>query len=298
MTQTIFDNQVSTVSKAAIADGIDGLIIKHDVCQASVSLYGGQVINYQPSGHKPVLWLSESSSYQKGKAIRGGIPLCWPWFGKNDKQSVEEAKTKPAGNHGFARQATWQIEDISADEDALTLVLVFQGVNRHLLWPNTFQLKQTLVFGTSLIQTLAMTNLSNVDAQYTGALHSYFSVSNPKNVTVPVLEQIKFDDKLTATSNNVQALKDCRGPIDRIYYSGGRATLVDKGWRRKIEISTNCAQWVLWNPGEELANTMADIHNNGEREYICLEAANTQWQSLSSGQTVTMNQKIKILPLN
>ncbi len=294
MTQTILDNQFATVSKIALADSATGLTINHKTCQASVSLYGGQVLSYQPLGHKPMLWLSKSSSYQQGKAIRGGIPLCWPWFGENDKQSATEAKLKPADKHGFARQVTWQVESISADEQALTLVLIFQGENQHSLWPNACQLKQTLVFGTSLTQTLTMTNLSTIDAQYTGALHSYFSVSNPENITVPVLEHAKFDDKLTAKHNNEQALKDCVGPIDRIYYTNEKVALVDKGWQRKIEITSNCSQWVLWNPGVELANIMADIHDNGEQEYVCLEAANTKWQPLPAGQSVTMSQEIKV----
>lgn len=276
-------------------EGFQGLSIAHVNCTAQVSLYGGQVLRFKPNGHKEVFWLSEQASYQTGKAIRGGIPLCWPWFGANDKESKDQIQQQKAGNHGFARQLPWEIEDISADVSGVTVVLVLAGENQHPLWPNAYKLKQTLFFGKSFKQTLSMSNLSSEDAQYSAALHSYFMVSKPENITIDALTGVNYDDKLTGESNVQQQAVSCVGEIDREYHSSDKMVIVDNHWQRKIAItSEQCQQWVLWNPGTELANTMADVHSGGEQEYVCLEAANSKWQALPAGKTVVISQEITV----
>jgi len=304
MTKIPLDNDYAQVTSITLnqksgKECFEGLSISHAHCQAKVSLYGGQVLSFKPSGHKDVLWLSEQASYQEGKAIRGGIPLCWPWFGANDKQSQYLAEnpntTFKTVNHGFARQLPWHIAGIEADESGVTLVLVLTGENQHPLWPNAYTLTQTLFFGKSFKQTLAMSNLSSEDVQYSAALHSYFTVSNPNNVSIDALTGRTYHDKLTGNSNTQQAPVSCVGEIDREYHSDEKMTLLDHNWQRKIDIvSSNCQQWVLWNPGTELANSMADIHSQGEQEYVCLEAANTRWQIIPAGETVTISQEISV----
>lgn len=288
-----------TLNQESGEERFEGLNIAHTYCQAKVSLYGGQVLSFKPSGHRDVLWLSEQASYQMGKAIRGGIPLCWPWFGANDKQSqylTENPNTalKPV-NHGFARQLPWHITSIDADESGVTLVLVLSGDKQHPLWPNAYTLTQTLFFGKNLKQTLTMSNDSLEDAQYSAALHSYFTVSNPGNVSIDALTGVRYSDKLTGNSSTQQEAVSCVGEIDREYHSSEKMTVIDNHWQRKIDIiSSNCQQWVLWNPGTELANTMADIHPQGEQEYVCLEAANTSWKIIPAGETVVISQEITV----
>lgn len=291
------------------------LTISHAHCQANISLYGGQLLSFQPTGHKDVLWLSKQASYQTGKAIRGGIPLCWPWFGANDKAVNQASNTLSTGlntelssqqkpvNHGFARQLPWSIESISADEQGVTLVLSLTGEDQHPLWPNAYKLTQTLFLGQQLKHVLAMSNLSQQDAQYSAALHNYFAVSNPANVSIDTLTGVSYSDKLSdkkvkALSIQQQAVS-CVGEIDREYHSSAKMTIVDNLWQRQIDIvSHHCQQWVLWNPGVALANTMADIHQGGEQEYVCLEAANTRWQALPAGETVVISQEINVTNLD
>ncbi|MCP4986173.1 MAG: D-hexose-6-phosphate mutarotase [Colwellia sp.] len=299
MTEKLFENNFAKITPFTLKRGdekstLNGLDICHAHCQATLSLYGGQVLSFKPNGHKDVLWLSDNAQYQTGKAIRGGIPLCWPWFGENDKQSSRQKADK----HGFARQLPWQIESTAADESGVTLILVLKGENQHPLWPNAYQLTQTIFFGKSFKQSLAMRNLSEKDAQYSTALHSYFTVSQPKNVTIDALTGVTFDDKLTGRSSQQSQAVSCIGEIDRVYHSRDKMTLIDHLWQRKIEVSNhNCQQWILWNPGTELANTMADIHSGGEQEYVCLEAANSTWQELPAGETVTISQEIEVTNL-
>ena len=127
-------------------------------------------------------------------------------------------------------------------------------------------------------------------------MHSYFYVSSPENIKVAALAQASFDDKLTGQLCQPQAFENGVGPIDRIYHTSDVMTIVDSYWQRTIKLKTkNTKQWVFWNPGVELANNMADIHNNGEQEFVCLEAANTQNQLLEARQHAVMEQEISIV---
>lgn len=285
------ENEFGQVLQIKLSQDIFALVIEHSKSKAKVSLYGGQVLSWQPRGEKEVFWLSKNAIYKQGKAIRGGIPLCWPWFGKHPNDIDNNA-----GNHGFAREQIWQVDDITISKQGVEVCLSWCGVNMTDLWPFACQLKQRLFFGRSFKQTLAMKNLSESDSYYTGALHSYFYVSSPENIKVAALAQASFDDKLTGQLCQPQGLENGVGPIDRIYHTSDVMTIADSQWQRTIELkSKNTKQWIFWNPGVELANNMADIHSSGEQEFVCLEAANTQNQLLEAGQSAVIEQEILIV---
>jgi len=287
-------NNFGQVQQVKLSSDLSALIIEHKNTQAKVSLYGGQVLSWQPTDEKEVFWLSKNSAFEQRKAIRGGIPLCWPWFGvhPNDSENKE-------GNHGFARCQLWQIDNIDINEQGVEVSLSWQGKNMSDLWPLACRLSQVLFFGQSFSQVFTMTNLSESDAYYTGALHSYLSVSAPENAAITELVKAPFDDKLTGNTCTPQPLATplANGidPVDRVYHSNKAMNVVDSYWQRTIQLETiNTKQWVFWNPGVELANNMADIHERGEQEFICLEAANTQMQLLGAGKSLTMAQKITV----
>lgn len=285
------ENKFGQVYQVELSNGLAALIIKHQKGQAKVSLYGGQVLSWQPYGVKEVFWLSKDSAFEQGKAIRGGVPLCWPWFGTHPNDVENKA-----GNHGFARKQLWQLDNVIINEQGVEVRLSWQGENMSEIWPFACQLTQVLFFGHTFKQSLKMSNLSHNDAYYTGALHNYFSVSSPENIRVSALEHASFDDKLTGQLCKPQLLKNGIGPIDRIYQTNKKMTIVDSQWQRNIELKTkNTKQWVFWNPGRELANNMADIHHHGEQEFVCLEAANTHMQLLPAGKIAILEQEILVL---
>lgn len=288
----IEQNEFGSVELSAKQDA-QIINIAHQVCQASVSLYGGHVLSWQPQGQQPVFWLSDTASFAKGNAIRGGIPLCWPWFGPYNKENPQGA-----GNHGFVRNQNWQLEQVTITADGVAVELSWQGKQMHPVWPYQVKLTQQLLFGQQFSQKLLITNLTEQAIEHSGALHSYFKVSNPENVTVPLLDNVAFDCKITGNKQVKQSRDNIKGPIDAIYYTDNNMEIIDTGLGRKIAItSENCHQWVLWNPGKETADAMADVHPNGEQEYICLEAANTEWQSIAAGQTAEIEQKISLFPV-
>ena len=288
--QLLTENEFGQVYQGELSQDLPALIIEHPKTKAKVSLYGGQVLGWQPSGEREVFWLSKDTALEQGKAIRGGVPLCWPWFGAHPNDVSNKS-----GNHGFARQLLWQLNSINISEHGVEVCLSYSGENMNDLWPFAYQLEQVLFFGQSFKQTLQMKNLSNKDAYYSGALHSYFSVSSPENIKIPTLEHAGFDDKLTGQTCKPQALENAVGPVDRVYHTSNVMTIIDSQFKRTIELkSNNTKQWVFWNPGVELANNMADIHNNGEQEFVCLEAANTQRQLLVAGETINIAQEISV----
>lgn len=291
---SVVKNDFGQVQQSKLSPDLSALVIEHKNTQAKISLQGGQVLSWQPTEEREVFWLSKNSAFEQGKAIRGGIPLCWPWFGvhPNDSKNKE-------GNHGFARGQLWQVDNIDITEQGVEISLSWQGQNVSDLWPYACRLTQVLFFGKTLNQVFTMTNLSENDAYYTGALHSYLSVSNPANTTLIELAKAPFDDKLTGDSCTAQPLATTPAnaiePVDRVYHSNDIMKVVDSDWQRTIVIkATNTKQWVFWNPGVELANNMIDIHEQGEQEFICLEAANTQRQLLAAGKSLTMAQNVTV----
>jgi len=286
---SLANNQFGDISLSTINTEILCLNISHQACQAKVSLYGGQVLAWQPNEQKPVFWLSKEAVFQQGKAIRGGIPLCWPWFG-NFMVAGENV-----GAHGFARQSQWQLSDYKLVEQGVYITLTLENKQCHPHWPYAFTLTQKLFFGAEFRQSLMIQNNSEQTFDYCVALHSYFAVSSPEKVEIPTLTHISFDDKLTAEHSAGETNVSCVGPVDRIYHSSKKMQIIDPNWQRTLNIeSENSQQWVLWNPGKETADTMADIHTGGENEYLCLEAANTHWQTVNAGNTASISQKISI----
>ncbi|MFD2166388.1 D-hexose-6-phosphate mutarotase [Thalassotalea euphylliae] len=285
----IFENAYAEVMKAPLGEALEQLDIAHHNCKARLSLYGGHVLSWQPLNEDEVFWLSSETAYQEGKAIRGGVPLCWPWFGPY----------KDAGNHGFARQSQWHLDEISADELGVNVELSWQGENVHPHWPYKAKVVQQLFFGKQFSQRLIVKNLGKDSFEYTGALHSYFATGHPSQVTVATLDNVPFDCKLSRQKQQQDVLKNCVGPIDRVYHSKDEMVISDKAYKRQIVLTPeHVNQWVLWNPGKEIAATMQDIHLGGENEYVCLEAANTEWQQVEAGKTVTFGQTVSIKALS
>lgn len=297
----------STFSDASSLTHTPGLSIIHSLFHADISLYGGHVLSWQPIKQKPVFWMSETSTYGNGKGIRGGVPICFPWFGDFNANTFEHVKNEMFTeeqkslliNHGFARTSTWEVETIDLLENHVKIVLILRGEDKNPAWKIPFELKQELIIGESFSQCLFVTNKSAEPIEYTGALHSYFSVSSPENTAIEQLSEVYFDDKLTGGKKITKTLKNCTGPIDRVYYTNDTMNIVDSGWSRTLKVSsTDCHQWVLWNPGKEIASKMKDVHLAGENEYVCLEAANTQAIMVPALSTVKMGQTIEILPLD
>jgi glucose-6-phosphate 1-epimerase len=212
-------------------------------------------------------------------AIRGGGPLCWPWFAK-------QGMPEDALPHGPARTVAWQVHAVHAsgnDEISLRLAPCEQlvnGVTRLDVLPPRLQVSLQITLGQTLSQTLHTRNLGTQTFHMTQALHSYFSVSHARQVSIEGLTGLHYLDKLRGMSAHIQQTPFALdAACDRIYHAGsqfiGRYTLSDPGCRRRIVIDTQGSQSVVvWNPGCEGARKMVDVPNECWQNFFCIEATN------------------------
>jgi D-hexose-6-phosphate mutarotase len=237
-----------------------------------IYLQGGQVTHFQPRGQESILWVSDRSRYEPGRAIRGGIPICWPWFGDHPSDPG-----KPA--HGFARTAPWEVLGAGETEQQETFLRLGLRENGNTLavWPHAFSLELHVLFGRRLSVSLCMTNSGDRPFTCTGALHSYFSVGDSGRVRILGLAGKEYLDKTDGFTRKKQA-----GPVamdgetDRIYLEASEECFIeDPVLCRALSIDKRGSNTtVVWNPGPEKSAKIPDMTKNGYRGMLCVEAAN------------------------
>ena len=249
---------------------------------AIVALHGAHLLSWVPTGQRDVFWLSPQALPEPA-AIRGGVPVCWPWFAK-------QGMLESALQHGPARILPWQISAIhTSSDDEISLSMepcaqAAQDASLAALAPG-LQVSLRITLGETLSQTLHTRNLGSQTFQLTQALHSYFAVGDATLVGIEGLTGLPYQDKLRGMTTDIQ-----RTPFafdmacDRIYHhaaqdspgkSTHRYTLTDPVWQRRIVIDTQGSQSVVvWNPGSEGARKIADMPDDGWQDFFCIEAAN------------------------
>ncbi|HMG82530.1 MAG TPA: D-hexose-6-phosphate mutarotase [Ferruginibacter sp.] len=237
-----------------------------------ISLYGAQIISYIPKGEKDILWMSDKSLFQEGKAIRGGIPICFPWFGPNPEDSK-----KP--QHGFARLSTWSVKTTTASpEGAVSVTLLLQdSPATKTLWPFSFMAEIIVTIDTQLKLTLRCTNTDDKTFTYSDALHSYFNVSDIGNISIEgLLHATYFPAGIDTGTQQQEKLLTITKEENRRYLDHTETCIVyDKGYKRNIRVGkAGSKTTVVWNPGVETTKTMSDMSPDGYKTFICVEAAN------------------------
>jgi len=285
------DKNIAIPERITIKTGKGGLRyldLRCNGAEAHVYLHGAHVLHYQPAGQAPVLWYSKKSLFEANKPIRGGIPVCWPWFGAHATDA-----TLPA--HGYARLSEWEPVASSASATATTVTLrlpVSQG--------RSALAELTVVLGPALEVTLATTNTGDAAMPLSEALHSYFAVSDIRTVSVAGLDQEHYIDTLPAG----RPILTQEGPVtfdaetDRIYIDTTRECVIaDPGMHRRIRIGKNGSlSTVVWNPWIAKAARMPDFGDNEYPEMVCIETANCGPNaiSLAPGKTHAMTTRIGV----
>ncbi|MFP8965476.1 D-hexose-6-phosphate mutarotase [Pokkaliibacter sp. CJK22405] len=256
------------------------LVVSAPHAELKISLYGAHVLSYTPQGKSELLWLSSSAIFKKGKAIRGGIPLCWPGFAEGAEPF-----------HGTARISEWQLDSYSLNDQLATLSFS-PKVQTNL------EATLTLEISEQLIMTLSTLNRSKESFRLTQAFHSYFAVSDYRQVAIDGLQGAVFEEKLEqgARYQQMGVLKPCRA-LDRIYGSAGEVSFTDSVTGRQVSIvKTGSKSTVVWQPGEAAAG-MADVSQDTAEQFICIEVANTHLDPvmLKTGESSQMYMKISCL---
>lgn len=278
------------------ANGLQYLEIDNPLATAKIALQGAHVIHWQPKTEKqPVLWLSDHARYVKGRSIRGGVPICWPWFGAHPTDST-------LCPHGFARVIPWQMLDAdSTDTGATRIVLqMLETAEAKRQLSYDYVLTMMITIGNRLKIDLATTNKADHPFVFGEAFHTYLNVSDVGNIRITGLQDCIFADKLREYRRYVEhhVLK-FDGEFDRVYLNHNSDCIVyDPIFNRMIRVGKSGSDTtVVWTPGAEKAHAMGDMGSGDEwRQMVCVETANALENSvvISPGRTHTMSVEYSV----
>lgn len=276
--------------------GFTSIIVSTQNTVAEISLYGAQLLSFKPGEQQDIIWMSEKSLFEPGKAIRGGIPLCFPWFGPHATD-----KTKP--QHGFARLQYWELATVKEAGENIVIELSLQQSEESLqLWPYHFNAIAKFIIGKSLQVALIVTNTGNETFEYSNALHTYFNISDIDVINVEGLQDATFYEAFgTQLKTQHPSLLYFNAETNRRYVNPTANCIIhDKGYNRKISVEkTGSKVTVVWNPAEAVTKTIADMLPDGYKTFVCVEPANAypgiDMITLEPGETHTLSTTIQLI---
>jgi glucose-6-phosphate 1-epimerase len=285
----------SGVSLGPGRGGLERLRVETRRVRGEVYLHGAHVAAWQPADRAPVLWVSRESQFKAGAPIRGGVPICFPWF-------AAHATDASAPAHGFARLRAWRLTDASADDDRVELRFTSrddEGTHRSA-WPHPFAAEYRVSFGEQLSLALDVSNTGDGPVSFEAALHTYFAVSDIRRVTVTGLAGTEYLDKVEGLASKRQgdAPMTFGGETDRIFLdTEATCTIHDPGLGRRIHVAKRGSlSTIVWNPWIAKARAMPDFGDDEWPEMLCIETANVRDRAvrLEPGSHHTMSAHIHI----
>ncbi len=261
---------------------------------ARLYLHGAHVAHFQPAGQKPLLFMSAASHFEAGKPIRGGVPICFPWFGPHPSNSSAPA-------HGFARLKSWSVDSTTKTEGgAVQIVLSLRSqAEDKQWWPHDFHAKYTVTVAEQLRLALEIHNTDSQPMQFAEALHTYFHVGDIRKVSIGGLENTTYIDKVQAGKRVLQPPQAIAftGETDRVYLdTRGACTAHDPAGGREISVAKeNSDTTVIWNPWIAKAKAMADFGDEEWTGMLCIETCNVAdyCVTLPSGRSHRMTAIIR-----
>jgi glucose-6-phosphate 1-epimerase len=268
------DRRFGVPGIARVCEGHGGLpkiCISSSRGEGEMYLHGAQVTSWRPAGQLDVLFLSTKSHWQQGQAIRGGIPICFPWF-------RAKLDAPPAPAHGLVRTRQWQLESIVENETGVSVSMFTQSDEQtRKWWPGEFRIVHRATFGGELSLELTCTNIGTTPLRFEEALHTYNRVGDVHKVSLRGLNAVRFLDntdsnrertqqgELTITSQTDSAYMNAKGAVD----------LLDPGTGRRIRLmKENSLTTVVWNPWREKASELKDLDDGEWTQFVCVEASN------------------------
>lgn len=258
-----------------------------------ISQQGAQVLSYI-EGERPLIWLSDLASFKRGQPVRGGIPICWPWFANlgQNPPSVQAMHLQPdsAPAHGFVRGVDWQLQGIQTSDDGIHLDFTFDiRLNPQPDWPHDALLQLHLHLDERLHIALTTCNRGDTNLTYSQALHSYFAVSDIRNVQIDGLQGSPYLDCLDGWKRQVQdGLQHFSGETDRVYLeTADQLTIIDEAWQRRIHLhSSGSRSAVVWNPWISKSLRLSQFAHHAWQNMLCIEHANAadDCKTLSPGE--------------
>jgi len=259
--------------------GLSFVELANNQGNAVIALQGGQLISWVPRDGQEVIWLSREAEFLPGKAIRGGVPICWPWFGTHPRQSSFPA-------HGFARTSPWQViaAQATSEEDTLLILQLEQKGAAGQYWPYSSELVSHITLSEALKIKLITRNTGVMPITVSEALHTYFHVGDVRKIAIGGLGDCEYLDKADGCKRKRQTGPVMfSGEVDRVYLDTVSDCLIDDpDLNRRIRIiKRGSRSTVVWNPWSEKAAKMGDLGGDGYLTMVCVESANAADNQLS-----------------
>lgn len=256
------------------ANGLKYLEVDNPLCTAKIALQGAHVMAWQPKFlASPVLWMSSNARFVPGRSIRGGVPICWPWFGAHPTDST-------FCPHGFARVIPWRVIDIDATATGATRIILemlfTDEAKRQLSYPSSLTI--TITVGRRLRIDMATTNKADHPFVIGEAFHTYLNISDIDNVKITGMQDCVYADKVQKYERYVEHNPlTFNGEFDRVFIDhSADCTIHDAGFNRLIHVQKSGSDTtVVWSPGAEKAGQMGDMGEADEwRKMVCVETTN------------------------
>jgi D-hexose-6-phosphate mutarotase len=275
--------------------GLTVLDVTTPLATARIFTQGAHVAAWTPAGAQPVLFTSRQSHFAPGRAIRGGVPVCFPWFA-----SRADAPQAPA--HGFVRNAEWMVESLTAEPDGAITVVFTIGDREvsHALWAHQFRARHRVRIARALEMAFEVENLAAAPFTYEAALHTYLTVGDVRQAAITGLEGVTFIDKADGALRKSQPAEPLRftGETDRVFLdTPASVTLHDPVLERRIVVKKGGSlTTVVWNPWIAKATAMADFGDDEWPGMACIETANAGENAitLAPGATHLMSATISV----
>jgi glucose-6-phosphate 1-epimerase len=261
-------------------NGLEVVELETPASTCTIALHGAQVLGFAPRGDRECLWVSDKADFAVGKPLRGGIPICFPWFGPH-------AGDRALPQHGFARTRLWRLARVGAlDAERVRAELeLTSDATTASLFPHPFVARLAVTAGDALELAFEVENTGDAPFEFEVALHTYFAVSDVGAVAVRGLGGCPYVDRVAGGRSDRQDLGApvrFDGEVDRVYECSGLVTLADPARGRAVRIeSTNAGSVVVWNPGAIKARAVADMSPEGFHDFVCVETGNVRDQRVT-----------------
>lgn len=268
--------------------------VTNSAASAEIFLQGAQLSRYKRKGQAPILFLSEQCEYKQGHSLRGGIPICWPWFGELKKNSetitsqYKHSNIESMPSHGFVRTLNWELDSIEAPTADLTVIELSLSLNAdsnegidkedrsyQASWPFAAQLRYRIEVGAQLTAALTVSNNDSRTFSYSAALHSYYSVNHINNVIISGFSKTEYVDALDGWKEK-QQIDDIafNKEVDRIYKCAPKEIILSDRNRLLSIKSEGSASTIIWNPWVEKSQRLSQFAHDAYQKMICIETAN------------------------
>jgi glucose-6-phosphate 1-epimerase len=293
---TELDRHFGIPDIAQVCEGHGGLArveINTPLAHGEIYLHGAHVTSWRLAGSEEVLFLGSKSRWEEGQAIRGGIPICFPWFrGKADDPHA------PA--HGFVRTRSWQLYSIVENRAGVAVTMFIESDEQtRRWWPGEFRLVHRVTFGSELKLELTCINTGRTQFQFEEALHTYSRVVDVRNVCLRGLDGIRFLDNTDANKEKVQVgdLTVASQTDDAFMNTQNTVDLLDPKMARRIQLQkSKSTTTVVWNPWQEGARRLQDLDDGEWMQFLCMEASNVMGAAvtLAPGHEHTMTAVLAV----